>query len=112
VGTFDGSFRPSFDTFPMRRPYNNLNRLCDKTSWRPGPGFVLNPQGFAVVGFAYGFAGFAYGLEVSQSRETSTAAAAAIQVSAADSHTFAEKYHNRPSESSQAYLRTIARLQC
>ncbi len=54
-------------------------------------GFVLKPQGFAVVGFAYGFAGFAYGLEVSQSRETSTAAAAAVQVSAADSHTFAEK---------------------
>ncbi len=73
---------------------------------------MLKPQGFAVVGFAYGFAGFAYGLEVLQSRETSTAAAAAIQVSAADSHTFAEKYHNRPSESSQAYLRTIARLQC
>ncbi len=73
---------------------------------------MLKPQGFAVVGFAYGFAGFAYGLEVSQSRETFTAAAAAIQVSAADSHTFAEKYHNRPSESSQAYLRTIARLQC
>ena len=45
------------------------------------------------------------------SRETSTAAAAAIEVSAADSHTFAEQYHNRPFESSQAYLRTIARLQ-
>ncbi len=43
-------------------------------------GFVLKPQGFAVVGFAYGFAGFAYGSEVSQSRETSTAAAAATDV--------------------------------
>ncbi len=72
---------------------------------------MLKPQGFAVVGFAYEFAGFAYGLEVSQSRETSTAAAAATEVFASDSHTFAEKYHNRPFESSQAYLRTIARLQ-
>jgi len=40
----------------------------------------LKPQGFTVVGFAYGFAGFAYGSEVSQSRETSTAAAAATDV--------------------------------
>ncbi len=45
-----------------------------------GQGFVLKPQGFAVVGFAYGFTGFAYGSEVSQSRETSTAAAAATDV--------------------------------
>ncbi len=81
-----------------------MGNLCSYRSVR----FVLKPQGFAAVCFAYGSAGFAYGLEVSQS---STAAAAAIQVSAADSHTFAKKYHNRPSESSQAYLRTVAVLQ-